>query len=104
MLCELGEDGGPARSPAQVTDLAVTVREYERGGDTRWVWPSSATLYQRLLGAGIRVARCHDVALADALILGRDAALGATRSGRCCGLPGRTGRAATGLAAGSGTP
>ncbi len=76
LLCELGEDGSPAGSPARVTDLAATVREYERGGDTRWVWPSSATLYPRLLGAGIRVARCHDVALADALILGRDAALG----------------------------
>jgi hypothetical protein len=76
LLCELGEDGSPAGSPAQVADLAATIREYERGGDTRWVWPSSATLYQRLLGAGIRVARCHDVALADALILGRDAALG----------------------------
>ncbi len=84
LLCELLEDGSPAGSPVEVADLAAAVREYERAGDTRWVWPSAGMVYQRLLRAGVRVARCHDVALADALILGRDAALGvgAAREGR----------------------
>ncbi len=61
-------------------DLAAAVREFEQHKDPRWVWPS-AHVYQRLLRAGVRVARCHDVALADALITGRDAALGSAGSG-----------------------
>jgi DNA polymerase-1 len=56
-----------------LADLAGAVREYERNGQTRWVWPSAALVYQRLLRAGVRVARCHDVTLADELIRGRDA-------------------------------
>lgn len=48
------------------------VRERERDGAVRWVWWSAAGLYPALLSAGIRVGRCHDVALTDALLLGRD--------------------------------
>jgi DNA polymerase-1 len=59
-----------------VDDLAAAVREYEQSDEPRWVWPSAALVYQRLLLAGVRVARCHDVAHAEALISGRDAALG----------------------------
>jgi len=36
------------------------------------VWPATARLYPALLRAGVRVARCHDAALAGALIEGRD--------------------------------
>ena len=48
--------------------------EYERSGDgsIRWVWPSGADLYPALLRGGVRVARCHDVTLAERLLLGRD--------------------------------
>ncbi|MGN6680392.1 MAG: bifunctional 3'-5' exonuclease/DNA polymerase, partial [Streptosporangiaceae bacterium] len=67
--------------PIQVDDLVAAVREYEQHKEPRWVWPSAAHVYQRLLRAGVRVARCHDVALADALITGRDAALGSAGSG-----------------------
>jgi DNA polymerase-1 len=80
LLRELQEDGGPAGPLVQVDDLAAAVREFEQHKDPRWVWPS-AHVYQRLLRAGVRVARCHDVALADALITGRDAALGSAGSG-----------------------
>ncbi|HWF80919.1 MAG TPA: bifunctional 3'-5' exonuclease/DNA polymerase [Streptosporangiaceae bacterium] len=38
----------------------------------RWVWWSASGLYPALLRAGVRVARCHDVALADALLAARD--------------------------------
>jgi hypothetical protein len=50
------------------------VAEYERSGDgsIRWVWPSGADLYPALLRGGVRVARCHDVTLAERLLLGRD--------------------------------
>ena len=63
-----------------VDDLAAAVLEHEHNAESRWVWPSAALVYQRLLRAGVRVARCHDVALADALIRGRDAALGRSAS------------------------
>jgi DNA polymerase-1 len=36
------------------------------------VWPSGADLYPPLLRAGVRVGRCHDVTLAERLLLGRD--------------------------------
>ena len=76
LLRELREDGSPAGPPMPVDDLAVAVLEHEHNAEPRWVWPSAALVYQRLLRAGVGVARCHDVALADALISGRDAALG----------------------------
>ena len=56
-------------------DLPAAVAGYERSADdggVRWVWPSGAELYPALLRAGVRVARCHDVALAERLLLGRE--------------------------------
>jgi hypothetical protein len=44
----------------------------------RWVWPSAAWCYPDLLSAGVRVARCHDIALVEALLLGRDGRQGET--------------------------
>lgn len=38
----------------------------------RWVWPASAGIYPGLLRAGVRVGRCHDVALTEALLLARE--------------------------------
>jgi DNA polymerase-1 len=40
------------------------------------VWASAAGLYPRLLRAGVRVARCHDVELAERLLLARDGLAG----------------------------
>ncbi len=53
----------------------MAIAEYERaGGDgIRWVWSSTAQVYPALLRAGVRVGRCHDAALAEALLAGRDA-------------------------------
>jgi DNA polymerase family A len=76
LLRRLRDDGSPDGDVAEVTDLVAAIREHEQNGGARWVWPSTAGPYQRLLRGGVRVARCHDIALADALILGRDAALG----------------------------
>jgi hypothetical protein len=56
-------------------DLPGAVARYERsagGGGVRWVWPCGAEVYPALLRAGVRVARCHDVALAERLLLGRE--------------------------------
>ncbi len=48
----------------------------ERAGDVRWIWPASGELYPALLRAGVRVQRCHDVALVETLLLGREGRLG----------------------------
>ncbi len=72
LLCELAPDGGAASSPRTVPNLAAAVAERERVAGVRWVWPSAAALYPGLLKAGVRVARCHDVALIQALLSGRD--------------------------------
>jgi DNA polymerase I len=57
------------------TDLPAAVAGYERSagnGGVRWVWPCGAEVYPALLRAGVRVGRCHDVALAERLLLGRE--------------------------------
>jgi DNA polymerase family A len=74
LLCELDRRGSRHGPSVTVHDLPETVARYERhgGGGTRWVWPSTAAVYPGLLRAGARVARCHDVALAERLLLGRE--------------------------------
>jgi DNA polymerase family A len=85
MLCPLagGDVGAPgpagrAGLPAGqvVADLPSAVAGYERAGDVRWVWPATADLYPALLRAGVRVTRCHDIALTEALLLGRSGTAG----------------------------
>ena len=75
LLRELDEAGRPTSDAVMVPDLAVAVRKYEQAGGVRWVWSSALGFYPELLRAGVRVARCHDVALADALLAARDEAL-----------------------------
>ena len=75
LLCELGEDGRRLADPVEAGDLAAAIRSYEGNQaqrQPRWVWWSASGLYPGLLRAGARVARCHDVALADALLAARD--------------------------------
>ncbi len=50
-------------------DLAPWVRTRESSGDgVRWVWPDTASFYPRLLAAGVRVERCHDLRLCHAIL------------------------------------
>jgi DNA polymerase-1 len=72
LLRELGEDGTGGVGYVRTDDLAALVTAYERSSDVRWIWASSAAAYPALLRAGVRVRRCHDVALSEALLLGRD--------------------------------
>ena len=81
LLRALDEDGSPAGAPVEVPDLVTAVAGYELAGGTRWVWPSAASPYQALMRAGVHVARCHDVLLADALLRGRDAGTGVQPDG-----------------------
>ncbi|MFV2116618.1 bifunctional 3'-5' exonuclease/DNA polymerase [Micromonospora sp. LOL_025] len=68
---------GPVRP---VGDLAAAVAAHEAADRPRWVWASGATIYPALLRAGVRVERCHDVELTEALLLGHAGRWGEPRS------------------------
>ena len=72
-LQELGEDGRALGAPEVVRDLAAAVREREEGDEApRWVWAEGSLIYPALLAGGVRVARCHDLALTEALLLAHE--------------------------------
>ena len=76
LLQELAEDGGGYAAPALVNDFPAAVAEYERarpGGEhVRWVWADTSVIYPSLLHGGVRVDRCHDAALIEALLRARE--------------------------------
>lgn len=72
VVLPLGEDGTRPGSPERVTDLARAVRERERTDSPRWVWADTSAVYPKLLADGVRVSRCHDLALTEALLLGHE--------------------------------
>ncbi|MGA9870388.1 MAG: bifunctional 3'-5' exonuclease/DNA polymerase, partial [Rhodococcus sp. (in: high G+C Gram-positive bacteria)] len=67
-LLPVSEDGAPAGEPVHCTDVAETVARVECTEQPRWVWDSTARTYAPLLRAGVRVARCHDLALVGAIL------------------------------------
>ncbi|MFD4246666.1 bifunctional 3'-5' exonuclease/DNA polymerase [Streptomyces sp. NPDC058525] len=69
----------PAAGPRiTVRDPADAIRAAPPA--TRWVWRSTAAVYPRLLAAGARVERCHDVEVAELLLLGHEGRFGEPRS------------------------
>lgn len=81
--------GGTARP---TSDLAGTVREIEAADRPRWVWADTRETYPALLRAGVRVSRCHDVALTEGLLLAYEGRYGESRTARAAharlhGLP-----------------
>ena len=105
LLCELAADGARVGESVMAPDLAEAVARYERSadGNVRWVWSRAADHYPALLHAGVRIGRCHDVALAERLLLAREGRAGEP-SGPGGGGPGGGGpgggRGAGGLNAG----
>ncbi|WP_017611270.1 bifunctional 3'-5' exonuclease/DNA polymerase [Nocardiopsis xinjiangensis] len=82
-----GEGGGWLQElgrarPERVGDLAAAVgaREAAAGLPPRWVWAAWEDLYPDLVRAGVRVRRCHDAALTEALLLGHAGRHGEPRS------------------------
>jgi DNA polymerase-1 len=59
----VAEDGTPAGPPGPFDPAAPA-------GAARWVWPDTAETYPGLVRAGVRVERCHDLALTEALLSG----------------------------------
>jgi DNA polymerase-1 len=78
-LQSLGDDGVPQGPADEVVDLAGAVAAREKADAPRWLWASTAALYPRLLRQGVRVARCHDLELTEALLVGYDGRWGAPR-------------------------
>ena len=76
LLQELAEDGSGYAAPALVNDFPAAVAEYElaRPGDehVRWVWADTSAIYPSLLHGGVRVDRCHDATLTEALLRARE--------------------------------
>jgi DNA polymerase I len=64
-----------------VPDLAAELRALlARDGQTRLLWPSTAESYPTLVRQGVRVDRCHDLELTEALLLGYVGRWGQPRS------------------------
>jgi DNA polymerase family A len=83
LLNELAEDGTSHGPAVMVNDFPEAVTGYERTGAVRWVWADTAVTYQSLLRAGVRVDRCHDLGLTEALLRAREG-----RRNGPAGLPG----------------
>ncbi|MEV4490483.1 bifunctional 3'-5' exonuclease/DNA polymerase [Micromonospora coxensis] len=79
-LQPLGVDGRPVGPVERVADLAAAVAAREAADRPRWVWASGASAYPALLRAGVRLERCHDVELTEALLLGHAGRWGEPRS------------------------
>src|SRR5260370_20365906 len=94
-----------------VPDLAEAAARYERSGDgrVRWVWSCATANYAALLRAGVRIGRCHDVALTERLLLGREGRAGEPASlpaawARLRGAPAPAGLAVRGAGGRGGSP
>ena len=81
LLRELADDGTGQGAGVLLNDLPAAVAGYARAGPVRWVWADTAQTYPALLGAGVRVDRCHDVRLVEALLTGRDGRPGGPTAG-----------------------
>jgi DNA polymerase-1 len=53
----------------RAADLAGLMAAVEAEHAPRWVLPSAEELYPTLLAAGVRLARCHDLALTESILL-----------------------------------
>lgn len=90
-LLALGEDGTAHGAPLRVADLAGAAAAIESAGRApRWVWATSDSAYAPLLP--VRVGRCHDLALTEALLRAYEGHFGDPRSlgaawARLRGLP-----------------
>ncbi|WP_424536120.1 bifunctional 3'-5' exonuclease/DNA polymerase [Sphaerisporangium viridialbum] len=91
-----GAGGGTLRPMGEdarrVGDLAHAMGDLELSARPRWIWADTRELYPDLLARGVRLARCHDLTLTEALLLGHEGRYGEPRSAhaayaRLHGLP-----------------
>ncbi|MCW2885110.1 MAG: polymerase - 3-5 exonuclease and polymerase domain-like protein [Streptosporangiaceae bacterium] len=79
-MVPLADDGAPTGPRVPCDDLLAAMAALERSAAPRWVWSAVGNLYPRLLQAGLRVARCHDLELVEPLLLAYDGRYGEPRS------------------------
>jgi DNA polymerase-1 len=72
-LRDLSDAGVPAGEARRVGSV-------EAADDVRWLWASTAELYPALYRNGVRLDRCHDLELTEALLLGAEGRWGEPRS------------------------
>lgn len=68
LLVPTTDDGVRTGEAIECHDLPATIAGIERSDRPRWVWENTATTYPTLLAAGVRVARCHDLSLTEAIL------------------------------------
>jgi len=78
LLQRLDDAGGPIAAPERASPELVA--ELERGERPRWLWACAEHSYLTLLRAGVRVRRCHDFELVEAVLLAHEGNYGAPRS------------------------
>ncbi|MPY84119.1 MAG: bifunctional 3'-5' exonuclease/DNA polymerase [Actinophytocola sp.] len=84
--------GGPAARDLTSAELAERVAAQEAESTPTWVFPAADRAYPVLLRAGVRLRRCHDLALTEGLLLASQARHGEPRGlaaayARARGLP-----------------
>jgi len=79
-LRSLHLDGRPDGEIEHTADLAAAIAAREAAGTVRWVWPATAEIYPPMLRAGVRVRRCHDLELTEALLSGHAGRWGEPRA------------------------
>jgi DNA polymerase family A len=89
-LVQLDAAGSACGAPV-AGGLAAAVADREPAGG-RWVWADTGQVYPELLRSGVRISRCHDLALTETLLLGYGGRWGEPRSlaaawARLRGLP-----------------
>ncbi|MGW6128619.1 bifunctional 3'-5' exonuclease/DNA polymerase [Cellulomonas sp. NPDC055163] len=93
VLQDVSSDGEPgAQVRVAAAGLPAAVRDRERAPEPpRWVWDDTSRRYPPLLGAGVRVERCHDLRLCHAILRGSALSAGSDLAraprGRWDGLP-----------------
>ena len=80
---EVTADGtGPVHriGPDRLSELPELIRTRVDG--VRWIWADTTAIYPRMLSAGVRVGRCHDLRLCHAILAGHDRSLADDRQWR----------------------
>jgi DNA polymerase-1 len=76
----LDDAGQPLADPVEVTAWPGELAELEERERPRWLWSGTEEVYTPLLKAGVRLRRCHDLELAEALLLAHEGSYGHPRS------------------------
>jgi DNA polymerase-1 len=77
---QLHPDGRPAAAAERVPELSAAIAAREAAEHPRWILASTAAGYPPLLRAGVRLQRCHDIELTEALLLGHAGRWGEPRA------------------------